>query len=357
MINYEKIKVEHKKISEELTSEGVFNDKENYSVIAKRFSFLEKIIKMIAQREKMLEEIKHLELILSDASEDDDMRNLAQEELPGLLEQAKTVEEGIEEMFFEKEAASNRDVIIEIRSAAGGGEAAMFAADLFKMYTKYIESKGWKHEVLSAHFTEIGGVKEIDFSIQGENCYSFLKFESGVHRVQRVPITESGGRIHTSTATVAVLVEPKNVDLKIDPQDLRIDTYRASGAGGQHVNKTDSAVRITHAPTGLVVACQAGRSQIKNKETAMRVLKARLLDTMQKAEQGKMSSARKTQVGTGDRSEKIRTYNFSEGRVTEHRTKLTLYRLEAILEGDLEEIIKNLKREERRKFYESKGLD
>jgi peptide chain release factor 1 len=224
------------------------------------------------------------------------------------------------------------------------------------MYSHYIDKHKWRIEVLNCHPTEVGGIKEIVFSVKGHGCYSHLKFESGVHRVQRVPETESGGRIHTSTATVAVLIEPKDVELKIDNQDLKIDTYRASGAGGQHVNKTDSAVRITHLPTSIVVACQDERSQIKNRAKALRILKARLLDLKKRQDAKKVSQERKVQVGTGERSEKIRTYNFPESRVTDHRINLVIYQLESVLEGGLEPIIKSLIEEEKKKMYEAKGL-
>jgi peptide chain release factor 1 len=224
------------------------------------------------------------------------------------------------------------------------------------MYSKYAEKNGWKIEVLSSHLTEIGGFKEIVFSLKGKKAFSRLKFESGVHRVQRVPATESGGRIHTSTVTVAVLVEPKEVELKISPDDLKIDTYRASGAGGQHVNVTDSAVRMTHLPTGVVVSCQDERSQIKNRAKALRVLKAKIMEKKMEEEASKVSKLRKTQVGSGQRSEKIRTYNFGEKRVTDHRINFTIYKLDQILEGNLDEIVGQLINAERKKIYENKGL-
>ncbi|MCM8824279.1 MAG: peptide chain release factor 1, partial [Candidatus Omnitrophica bacterium] len=277
---------------------------------------------------------------------------LAKEEILKIDSKIKALEERIEDIFFEDDEDTDRDIIVEIRAAAGGEESALFAADLFKMYSRYIENKKWQMEVLSSHPTEIGGFKEIIFSVKGKGCYLHLRFESGVHRVQRVPVTEAGGRIHTSTVTVAVLIEPKNIELKIDPNELRIDTYRAGGHGGQYVNRTDSAVRITHIPTGIVVACQDERSQIKNREKAMRVLKARLLDKMKQEENSKITRERRLQIGTGERSEKIRTYNFPERRVTDHRINLTVYRLEEILEGDLDEIIKGLIKESRAKVLQ-----
>ena len=234
--------------------------------------------------------------------------------------------------------ALGKDVIFEIRQGTGGMEAGLFAADLYRMYTKYAARKDWVIEPMAAHPTELGGFKEIVFSVKGKDAYKRLRFESGVHRVQRVPTTEAQGRIHTSTATVAVLIEPEELDLAIDPKDLRIYTYRSSGPGGQHMQKTDSAVRITHLPTGTAVACQDERSQLKNKNKAMRILRAKILDMRQQEEFKKISEARKSQIGSGDRSEKIRTYNFPDRRVTDHRINLTLHQLEAILEGDLDEL-------------------
>ena len=355
MINSEKLKEEYQKISQQLSSEDVLQDRAKYAQLAKRFSYLEKIIKLIENQEACMKEKEHFEIVIADTKEDQDMRALAQTELIELNVKLAALSEEIEDKVFEG-SSPELDIIIEIRSAAGGDEAALFVASLFKMYSKYAEVKGWKTEVLSSSPTEIGGFKEIIFSVRGKGVFSRLKFESGVHRVQRVPVTESGGRIHTSTATVAVLVEPREVDLKINPEDLKIDTFRASGAGGQHVNVTDSAVRITHSPTGTVVTCQDERSQIKNRAKAMRVLKARILEKMQEQELDKVTQSRRTQVGTGDRSEKIRTYNFPERRVTDHRINLTIYRLEAVLEGDLDEVVKNLIKEERKKIYEAKGL-
>lgn len=355
MISSEKLKKEYEEITQQLSSADTASDRENYARLSKRYSFLEKILKILKKREEYIEEKKHLDEILSNSREDEEVKTLAKEELESVSRKLAVIEDDIDNKIFE-ENEPQRDIIIEIRAAAGGEESALFVATLFKMYSHYIEKKGWKLEILSSHSTEIKGFKEVVFSVKGEGAYAHLKFESGVHRVQRVPVTEAGGRIHTSTVTVAVLVEPKEVDLKINPEDLRIDTFRASGAGGQHVNKTDSAVRITHLPTGIVVACQAERSQIKNREKAMRVLKARLMDKMKEEEFNKISRERRVQVGTGERSEKIRTYNFPERRVTDHRINLTLYQLEAVLEGEVDDIIKSLIKEERRKKYEAQGL-
>ncbi|MCF7908444.1 MAG: peptide chain release factor 1 [Candidatus Omnitrophica bacterium] len=355
MINFDKLKEEHKKIAKELSSQDLLKKREEYTKLAKRFSYLEKIIKLSETRDKHLKEKEHLSQISSDSSESEEMRAMASEELKELKQKLVELDREIEDKIFEADQP-DRDVIIEIRSAAGGDEAALFGATLFNMYSRYAESKGWKQEILSSHLTGIGGLKEIYFSLKGKGAWQHLKFESGVHRVQRVPTTESGGRIHTSTATVAVLVEPKEVELKINPEDLKVDTYRASGAGGQHVNVTDSAVRMTHIPSGVIVTCQDERSQIKNRAKALRVIKARIMEKMMRDETNKMTEARRTQVGTGDRSEKIRTYNFPERRVTDHRINFTLYKLEAVLEGNLDEVTDRLIAEERKKIYEAKGL-
>jgi len=263
---------------------------------------------------------------------------LAKKELRDLEAKRTNLEEKLKEVLAGEDEDLGRDIIVEIRQGTGGDEAGLFAADLYRMYTLYAAHKGWSVEPLSANPTEVGGFKEIIFSVKGKEAYKRLKFESGVHRVQRVPVTEAQGRIHTSTATVVVLVEPQEVDLVIEPKDLRIDTYRSSGPGGQHMQKTDSAVRITHTPTGAVVACQDERSQLKNKNKAMRILRAKLLDMKQAEEVKKISQARKSQIGSGDRSEKIRTYNFPDRRVTDHRINFTSHQLEAILEGAMDEL-------------------
>ena len=270
---------------------------------------------------------------------DPEMRELAQEELTAAREEMERLRQELKLLLLPKDPNDDRNVIIEIRSGAGGEEASLFAGSLYRMYTMYAEAHGWKQELLSANPTELGGFKEVSFSIVGEGAYSRLKYESGVHRVQRVPETESQGRIHTSTVTVAVLVEADEVELEINPADLRIDVFRASGAGGQHINKTESAVRITHIPTGLVVECQDERSQYKNKDRAMKILRSRLYEMMLQEQNEKIASERKMQVGTGDRSERIRTYNFPQGRMTDHRIGLTLYRLEDIMNGNLDEIL------------------
>jgi peptide chain release factor 1 len=270
---------------------------------------------------------------------DDDMRELVKAELDELTERKEQLEEEIRILLLPKDPNDDKNVIVEVRGAAGGDEAALFAASLYRMYGRYAERHGWKIEVLEASSTGLGGMKEVVFSIQGQGAYSRLKYESGAHRVQRVPSTESGGRIHTSTATVAVLPEAEDVEIEIHDKDLRIDTFCSSGPGGQSVNTTKSAVRITHIPSGIVVSCQDEKSQISNKDKAMRVLRARLYDMKQQEEMAKYADARKSAVGTGDRSERIRTYNFPQSRVTDHRIGLTLHKLDMILDGDLEEVI------------------
>ena len=288
------------------------------------------------QAQKNFEEAKEL---LSGGETDAELQEMAQLEYDSSREEMDALKEKLKRLLLPKDPNDDRNVIIEIRSGAGGEEASLFAGSLYRMYTMYAEAHGWKQELLSANPTELGGFKEVSFSIVGEGAYSRLKYESGVHRVQRVPETESQGRIHTSTVTVAVLVEADEVELEINPADLRIDVFRASGAGGQHINKTESAVRITHIPTGLVVECQDERSQYKNKDRAMKILRSRLYEMMLQEQNEKIASERKMQVGTGDRSERIRTYNFPQGRMTDHRIGLTLYRLEDIMNGNLDEIL------------------
>lgn len=271
--------------------------------------------------------------------EDADLREMAKEEIAQLEPRKEELEKRLQLLLLPKDPNDERNVILEIRAGTGGEEAALFASELARMYGHYADARGWRCEELDANLTELGGVKELSLRIEGQGAYSRLKYESGAHRVQRVPETESGGRIHTSAATVAVMPEVDDVEVEINPNDLRIDTYRAGGAGGQHVNRTDSAVRITHIPTGIVVQCQNERSQIQNREQAMRMLRARLWDKAQQERQEEVSAFRKSQVGSGDRSERIRTYNYPQSRVSDHRIGLTLYKLDAILDGDLDELI------------------
>lgn len=273
---------------------------------------------------------------------DDEMRDMAEGELSELKKQAEVLEQELRILMLPKDPNDDKSVIVEIRGGAGGDEAALFAGDLFRMYTRYAESRGWRTEMLDANAPDLGGFKEVVFVVDGDGAYSRLKYESGVHRVQRVPTTESSGRIHTSTVTVAVLPEAEEVDVEINNNDLKIDTYCASGAGGQHVNKTESAVRITHLPSGIVVTCQDEKSQLKNRDKAMRVLRAKLLEAAEEAQRAGVAETRKSQVGTGDRSERIRTYNFPQGRVTDHRIGLTLHKLDFVLNGDLDELLEAL---------------
>jgi peptide chain release factor 1 len=284
---------------------------------------------------------------LVQSSQDAELRELAAEELKELTALTEKLEADLKQMLIPKDPQDEKNAIVEIRAGTGGEEAALFAGDLFRMYTKYIERRGWKRELLSSNPTGLGGFKEIILSVAGDQVYGRLKFESGVHRVQRVPVTETSGRIHTSAASVAVLPEAEEVDIVIDPKDIRIDVYRSSGPGGQSVNTTDSAVRVTHIPTGMIVTCQDEKSQHKNKAKALKVLRARLYDLKRKEEEARLAASRRSQIGSGDRSEKIRTFNFPQSRVTDHRINLTLYRLQDILAGDLDEIIDRLQTTER----------
>ena len=280
--------------------------------------------------------------IIADGS-DAELTAMAKEELSELMKEQEALEEELHVLMLPKDPNDDKNVIMEIRGGAGGDEAAIFAGDLFRMYSKYIEKqKGWKASIISSNAPELGGYKEVIFSVEGDGVYGKLKYESGVHRVQRVPVTESGGRIHTSTATVAVLPEAEDVEINLNMEDVRVDYFRASGAGGQHVNKTSSAVRMTHIPSGIVVECQDERSQLENRAKAVRVLKARLLAQAEEEANAEVTEARRSQVGTGDRSERVRTYNYPQGRVTDHRINLTLYKLENIMNGDIDEFIQAL---------------
>ena len=305
---------------------------------SKERSEISEIVETYREYKKKLEEIDENRALLGDR----ELGELAREEISALEGERVKLEENLRFLLLPKDPNDNKNVFLEIRAGTGGEEAALFAADLFRMYTRYAERNGWKVEIMNMNETGIGGFKEVIIAIEGKNVYSRLKHESGVHRVQRVPTTEAGGRIHTSTATVVALAEPDDVEVTVDEKDLRIDTYRASGPGGQHVNKTDSAIRITHIPTGIVVQCQDERSQHKNRAKAMRMLKTKLYEVEEKKRQSEISSMRRTMVGSGERSEKIRTYNFSQNRITDHRIGLTLYKLEEILDGDLDELIQAL---------------
>ncbi|NLT94352.1 MAG: peptide chain release factor 1 [Clostridia bacterium] len=305
---------------------------------AKAQAELTDIVETFRNYKKVVNELDEAKAMLDEKLEPE-MKEMVQQEIEELEEKREKLEEELKILLLPKDPNDEKNVIMEIRAGAGGEEAGLFAGDLYRMYTRYAENKGWKTELMSAHYSDLGGFKEVIFLVQGQGAYSKLKFESGVHRVQRVPTTESGGRIHTSTATVGVLPEAEEVDVQIDPNDLRIDVFCSSGPGGQSVNTTQSAVRVTHIPTGLVVSCQDEKSQHKNKDKALKVLRARLLERAQSEQAGELAQARKSQVGTGDRSERIRTYNFPQGRVTDHRIGLTLHKLDQVLLGELDEII------------------
>lgn len=326
---------------EHMMSAGVEPDA--YVKLSREYAGLEPLVHKIRDLTKAESDLKEAEALLNDPETDPEMRELAEVEQDDLKEQVEALAQDVRLGLLPKDEADTNDAILEVRAGTGGDEAALFAGDLFRMYQRFAEINGWKVEILSSSEGEVGGYKEVIASVSGENVFAKLKFESGVHRVQRVPATESGGRIHTSAATVAVLPQAENVDIDIQESDLRIDTYRASGAGGQHVNTTDSAVRITHIPTGVVVAVQDERSQHKNKARAMQLLRARIYDAEREKAASERTEARRLQVGSGDRSERIRTYNFPQGRVTDHRIGLTLYKLDQIIAGEgLAEIIEAL---------------
>jgi peptide chain release factor 1 len=355
-IRLEKIAQKFKEIEESLGKPEVIADHKKFQALAKEHKELQPIYETYMEYKKVKQGIEEaLEII--ESSDDDDLVELAKEEKKELEDKLEKLEEELKKLLIPKDPNDEKNVILEIRAGAGGEEAALFAQDLFRMYTRYAERRGWKVEILSMNETGLGGIKEVVAMISGKGAYSRLKYESGVHRVQRVPITESSGRIHTSTATVAVLPEAEEVEVKIDEKDLRIDTFRSSGAGGQHVNTTDSAVRITHIPTGIVVTCSNERSQIQNRIKAMKILRARLKEYYERQQKEKLDSARRSQVGSGDRSEKIRTYNFPEGRVTDHRIKLTLYNLSEFLDGELDEMIDALAAAEQAEKIEALSAD
>ena len=320
-----------------LSDPAIISDQKRYRVLAKEHADLTEVVSVYNNYKQVCSEIEGNRELLQD--NDPEMKELAKAELPELEQQQAALEEQLRLLLIPKDPNDEKNIILEIRAGTGGDEAALFAADLFRMYTRYADRNRWKVEMMSTSETAGGGFKEVIALISGERVYSRLKFESGTHRVQRVPDTETQGRIHTSACTVAVLPEVEDVDIEIKSADLRIDLYRASGAGGQHVNKTESAVRLTHIPTGVVVSCQDGKSQHKNKAQALKVLKSRIYDQMLAEQQAEMAADRKDQVGSGDRSERIRTYNYPQGRCTDHRIGLTLYKLDAIMQGDVDEII------------------
>lgn len=329
----------YEEINQSLCDAEIIADQNKYKALMKEYKSLTPVVEKYREYKKEEENLNEAKEILSESGADKDLKEMAEAEMESAKENIEKISEELKILLLPKDPNDERNVIIEIRGGAGGEEAALFAGALFRMYNMYAQERKWKAEILNSNETQLGGFKEISFMISGEGAYSRLKFESGVHRVQRVPDTEAQGRVHTSTVTVAVLPEAEDVEIDINPADLQIDTYRAGGAGGQHVNKTESAIRITHIPTGVVVECQDERSQYKNKDKAMKVLKSRLLEAKRAEQDMAVAEERRLQVGTGDRSERIRTYNYPQSRVTDHRIGLTLYRLEDILNGDLDEII------------------
>ncbi len=336
-------------LEKKLSSPEIIEDRKKYKELAKSHAELEEIVSVYREYKEVLEQLKESKELAKDS--DPEIRELAKEEIPRLEEKKEELEHKLKVLLIPEDPLDKKSVILEIRAGTGGEEAALFAADLLRMYTRFAEKNNWKVDLVDAHRTGTGGFKEVIVNISGDRVYSKLKYESGVHRVQRVPITESQGRIHTSAVTVAVLPEADEVEIEIDPNDLRIDVFRASGPGGQSVNTTDSAVRITHIPTGLVVCCQDEKSQHKNKAKALKVLRSRLLQLKREEAKQQEDEMRRSQVGSGDRSERIRTYNFPQGRVTDHRINLTLYNLEGVLNGDLEQIIDPLVQ-----YYQAKKI-
>ncbi|MBR3754283.1 MAG: peptide chain release factor 1 [Clostridia bacterium] len=335
----EQVEKRYEEINALLCEPDVVSDMELYKKYMQEIKHLTPVVEKFREYKKCVSDIQGAREMLEDSSLDAELREMAEEELETAKAALETAEQELKILLLPRDPNDDRNVIVEIRGGAGGDEASLFANSLYRMYSMYAATKNWKSEILSANETEVGGFKEISFMISGEGAFSRFKFESGVHRVQRVPETESQGRIHTSTVTVAVLPEAEEVDVEINPADLQVDTFRSSGAGGQHINKTESAIRITHIPTGTVVECQDERSQHKNRDKAMKILRSRILEAEREKQASEIAGERKLQVGTGDRSERIRTYNYPQGRMTDHRIGLTLYKLEAILNGSLDELV------------------
>jgi peptide chain release factor 1 len=335
----EELERRYQELEAMLSDPAVIARQDEFRKLSREHADLTSLVEAYRRYRKVMEELAENRELLSDP----EMKEMAEAEMESLAAEKDCLEGEIKLLLLPKDPNDSRNVILEIRAGTGGDESALFAGDLFRMYSRFAEKNRWKVEIISASESERGGFKEIIASVEGEQVYAKLKYESGTHRVQRVPETEAQGRIHTSACTVAIMAEAEDVDIDINPADLKVDVYRSSGAGGQHVNTTDSAVRITHIPTGTVVACQEERSQIKNRAKAMKVLKTRILDTIVQEQNARMAADRKQQVGSGDRSERIRTYNFPQGRMTDHRIGLTLYRLDAIMQGDIAEIVDALR--------------
>jgi peptide chain release factor 1 len=345
----------YKNLVSKLASPEVSSDPEKIKEYGRKISELEEIVNTADNYSKVLDSISDVKEML-EGEKDEDMKNYLEEELSKNEKEKERLEKTLKISLTPKDPNDTKNVIVEIRAGAGGDEAGLFASVLYRMYTRYAENKRWNHSVLSSSNQGIGGFKEIIFEVEGKNVYSDMKYESGVHRVQRIPVTESSGRIHTSTATVAVLPEAEEVDVKIEPKEIKIDVFRSTGPGGQSVNTTDSAVRVTHMPTGIVISCQDEKSQRQNKDKALKILRARLLEIEEQKQLDQQTKNRRMQIGTGDRSERVRTYNYPQGRVTDHRINLTLYKLDEILEGNIEELIDALRGADEEKKLEKLKL-
>lgn len=332
----------YRQIIDLLSDPSISSNPQKVKELSKERSELEPLIRKYEEYKKVVRELRETEILLTDGHSDLELRRLAEAELSNLKEKKEQLERELKKLLLPRDPNDEKNVILEIRAGAGGDEASLFAQDLLRMYTRYAEHKGWKWELMDVSYSPIGGIKEAILNIQGKRVYSFLKYESGVHRVQRVPKTEASGRIHTSTATVAVLPEAEEIDLKLDPKDLKIEAFGASGPGGQNVNRNYTAIRVTHKPSGIVVSCQDEKSQHRNKEKALKIIRTRLLDIARQEQLSRISRDRKKQVGTGERSEKIRTYNFPQSRITDHRLNENFYNVESIMNGELDDLVERL---------------